>query len=221
LLDDRERLVLGEAAALEIRGVELDREDLVGADRRAHGSRDLQHEPAATFRVAAPLVVAAVGVRGEELVDEVAVGGVDLDTVEAGVDHDPCGLREARDEVDDLLAGQRTGLGERRPHVDRDGAGGYGQLGQSGEGLATGMVDLHQRGGALAPRGGRPASQGLEVAVVLDDDVERLADRAAVDHDVAGDQQAGAAVSPALIDARELGRRLVGRPRELLARGGL
>ena len=52
------------------------------------------------------------------------------------------------------------------------------------------------------------------VAVVFDDDVERLAERAMVDHHVAGDDQACAAVGPAAVDAREFGGRLVGRAGE-------
>ena len=48
--------------ALEVRGVQLDREDLVGADRSAHGSGDFEQEPATALGVAAPVVATAVGV---------------------------------------------------------------------------------------------------------------------------------------------------------------
>ena len=196
-------------------------EDLVGADRRADGSGDLEQEPAAALRVSAPLVVAAVGVRREKLIDEVPVCGVDLHAVEAGVDDDARGPREAVDQLDDLVCGQGARLGERRPHVDLDRAGRDGQFGEPGEGLAAGVIELHQRRGAVALGGCRPPPQLLDVAVVFDDDVEGLADRATVDHHVAGDDEAHAALGPAAVDARELGRRLVGGAAELLTHRGL
>src|SRR5947209_14679173 len=63
--------------------------------------------------------------------------------------------------------------------------------------------------------------QRFDVAVVFDDDVERLADRATVDHDVAGDDQPCAAMGPAAVDACELGGRLVRGAGELLTHRGL
>ena len=134
MFDDGERFVLGEAAALEVGGVELDRKDLVGADRRPHGSDDVEQKPAASLGVAAPVVVAAVGQRGEKLIDEVTVGSVDLDAVEAGRDNGPGGLGEACDQITDLLGPQSAGLSERGPHVYLDGAGGDSQFGEAGEG---------------------------------------------------------------------------------------
>ena len=96
-----------------------------------------------------------VGKRGEELIDEVTVGGVDLNAVEAGLHDGPRGPCEARDQIDDLLGGQGARLGERGAHVELDGAGGDGHFGKAGKGLATGMIDLDQRGGAVALGGCR------------------------------------------------------------------
>ena len=78
------------------------------------------------------------------------MGGVDLDAVEAGLHDGPRGPCEARDQIDDLLGGQGARLGERGAHVELDGAGGDGQFGEAGEGLATGMIDLDERSGAVA-----------------------------------------------------------------------
>ena len=69
----------------------------------------LQREPHSVLGVAAVLVVPAVGDRGEELVNEVAVGAVDLQHLEAGLVGPAGGRRPHLYKLFDLAEGQRTG----------------------------------------------------------------------------------------------------------------
>jgi hypothetical protein len=69
---------------LEVSRVELDREDLAGADRGANGPGDFQQEPSPSLCVSAPGIVAAVRVRRQELGDQIAVRGVDLNPIKGG-----------------------------------------------------------------------------------------------------------------------------------------
>src|SRR5439155_6663646 len=71
--DDVEGFLLRESAALEVGGVQLDREDPVGPDRSADRTGDLEQEPPSPLGIAAPFIVSLVGRGGEELGDEVAV----------------------------------------------------------------------------------------------------------------------------------------------------
>ena len=59
--------------------------DPVGGPRADDGVGDLEHQPGAVLQRPSVGVGALVGVRGEELVQEVAVGAVDLHQVEPGV----------------------------------------------------------------------------------------------------------------------------------------
>src|SRR5271168_2576953 len=90
----------------------------------ADGFDDFEGEAGAVFEAAAVLVGAVVGERGEELVQEIAVGGVDLDEVEAGGE----GAMGCCDEVrDDLVhTGAVEGGGEWVGLVEADGGGGDG-----------------------------------------------------------------------------------------------
>ncbi|MNY04289.1 hypothetical protein D3C86_1369560 [compost metagenome] len=58
--------------------------DPAGAPHRYHRIGHFQHQPRAVFQRAAVLVAALVGAVLEELVEQVAVGAVDLNAVEAG-----------------------------------------------------------------------------------------------------------------------------------------
>ena len=76
-------------------------------------------------RLPAPLVGAQVGGRGQELPDQVAMRGVDLDAVEAGLFQHPGGGGEPVDQVGDLGAGQGSGGSEDAAAPYRgQGAGG-------------------------------------------------------------------------------------------------
>ncbi|GAA4965915.1 hypothetical protein GCM10023238_37020 [Streptomyces heliomycini] len=55
--------------------------------------------------------MAPVGVGGEELVEQVAVGGVELDAVESGVDGGPCGVGVFVDDEGDFVGVQCAGDG--------------------------------------------------------------------------------------------------------------
>src|SRR5688572_28099727 len=66
-----------------------------------------------------------------------------------------------------------------------------------------------------------PARERFEVAVIFDHDVARLAAPVALDEDVAGDQDAGAALAPALVRADEVLRRSARTLAERLGHRGL
>ncbi|MCY1248608.1 hypothetical protein D9M72_620540 [compost metagenome] len=66
------------------------------ADCASNGVDDGNTEPQPRADVAAPAVLPPVGVAGEELVEQIAVGAMDLDAVEAGdIDGKPRRLSEA------------------------------------------------------------------------------------------------------------------------------
>ena len=71
---------------------------------RFDGAQHVEAEARAVFERAAVLVVAAVLERGEELRDQIAVRGVDLDAIEAGRLRPRGGVREGRDRLGDALA---------------------------------------------------------------------------------------------------------------------
>ena len=127
--------------------------DPVRADRLGHGPDHLDHEPGAVARRAAVLVVALVGARGEELVQQVAVGAVQLDAVQPGLDRVARGPHELLDDARQLLGGQRVrdrvvGLAGVGVHLslDRDRARGHrsAPAGEVGVGHAAGVHDLHE-----------------------------------------------------------------------------
>jgi hypothetical protein len=62
------------------------------------------------------------------------------------------------------------------------------------------MIDLHQDRNACVLGGLGPARQCVKVALVLDDDVARLTELRAIDHHVAGDDQAVPTAAPAGVE---------------------
>lgn len=81
---------------------------LVGANGGSDGLGDFEGETGAVLNAAAPGISALVaGVLGE-LVDQIAVGAVDLDTVEASFDGVLGGLSVVSDEAPDLLLRQSS-----------------------------------------------------------------------------------------------------------------
>lgn len=114
---------VGHAHALEgAPGREADA-GAVRADGVDDGLGDLEGEARTLLDAAAPGVGAVVAGVLDELVDEVAVGGVDLDAVEAGRDGVPGRLRVVADEGPDLVLGQ---LARLRGGVRVDGHGAAG-----------------------------------------------------------------------------------------------
>ena len=85
-------------------------------DRGANRLEHLDREPEPVVERTAVLVGAAVVLGREELVDEIAVRGVDLDAVEARVGRVPGAATEVLDHLADLVALDRL----RRLHVVRD-----------------------------------------------------------------------------------------------------
>ena len=95
------------------------------AGRVPHGLDDLAQQAGPPDDVATPAVVAVVGVRREEVVEEVAVAGVQLDAVEAsglatcrGIGEPADGPREVA-VVGDVEVDARRRLRERRHHRGR------------------------------------------------------------------------------------------------------
>src|SRR5690606_30920326 len=107
--------------------------DAVGADAGGGAAGGLEGEAGAAFDGAAPAVVAAVGGGVEELVDEVAVGAVQLDAVEAGFEGEGGGVLELGQGLLDVGLGHGLGDGVRLralldgEHLAGGGDGGGGQ----------------------------------------------------------------------------------------------
>jgi len=132
------------AAALEVRRVELDADRERRADRGADRADDLEEKAAAARRIAAPLVVAQVRARRQELRDQVAVRGVDLHAREAGVPGDRRGRAEPADQRLDLARLERARLGEQAAHAPEwHLARRHRPPRQPLRRLAPGVVELH------------------------------------------------------------------------------
>ncbi len=81
----RHRIVDRPAIRAAVRRRDADEERLVRRPYRAHGVGDFEREAHAVFAAAAVAVGALVGDGREELVDEIAVRGVNFDDVESGL----------------------------------------------------------------------------------------------------------------------------------------
>ena len=83
-------------------------------DALRHFMGDIQHrqrETGAVFTAAAPLVVALVGVRGKELLNQIGIGAVQLHAVEARLDGAVHRVAEFSDHHLDFIGGQRLRRG--------------------------------------------------------------------------------------------------------------
>src|SRR3546814_674972 len=83
-------------------------------DHRGHRLGHLTEEAQAILQRAAVLVVALIAVRGNELVDQITVGGVDFHAVETGVEGVASGLCIELYQLLDLGGGQCTWHRRRR-----------------------------------------------------------------------------------------------------------
>jgi hypothetical protein len=92
---DLDRLVQLHAAGEAVAQVHLHDHGDVVASGRDHARDHLAEKAHAAVERAAVRVGAVVGIRGEELADEVTVAGVHLDGVEAGVAREVDGAAEA------------------------------------------------------------------------------------------------------------------------------
>ena len=144
--------------------------------------------------------------RGEELADEVSVGGMDLDAGEARLLGDAGSSDEATHDVSDLLATELAGRLEELavPPSIRDLAGGDRVTVDRARRLPAGVVDLHPQLGAVSGSRLCPAPQHLQGGLVLDRDVAGLPQVTGVDHDVAGHQDPGAAGGPAPVEIHDV-----------------
>nr|WP_246382981.1 hypothetical protein [Nocardioides stalactiti] len=141
--DDLLRVVLGEAAVPEVRGVQLHRDREPVAGRPTSGTHSRQQRPRAAGDVAAPLVGTTVDVRREELGQQVAVGRVDLDAVETGLLAQGRRTAEPRDDRLDLAGFQRPWPGEQAQHRHGvAGARGHRPRGEEAVGLSPRVVEL-------------------------------------------------------------------------------
>jgi hypothetical protein len=106
---------------------------------------------------------------------------------------------ESVNDVFDLSRCQLTRRG-RTGEIERHRARGYwGVTERERVGLAPRVIDLHPDRNAGVLGGLRPPRQCVQVALVLDDDVARLAELRTVDHHIAGDDQTISALAPARI----------------------
>jgi hypothetical protein len=133
-----DHLAGGRAAFDQVEHGEAEDDDEVGAHPLAGAAHDFQREADAVFIAAAPFVVAVVGVGGDELVDQVALGAHDLHAVIAGTLGQRGRIDVVLDRLLDLGARQRMGSKrtDRRLHRTR-----RHQLGVVG--IAAEMQDLH------------------------------------------------------------------------------
>src|SRR5205085_4313656 len=99
---------VGQAAVDSVRPVDADSDGKV-VDMTASGGDDLRHEAHTVVETPAVLVGARVRVGREELVDEVAVSPVNLDSVDARLGDPPSRLRVGLDHVSDLGDGEHMG----------------------------------------------------------------------------------------------------------------
>lgn len=135
-------------------------DDEVLADGLAHPPHDLHGEAHAVLVRAAPAVGAVVGLGGDELVDEVALGAHDLHAVVAGLPGEAGGAGVVVDGPLDL------GVGERAGHegADRRLEGARGDE-VAVVGVPAEVQDLHRDPAALAVHGlgDGPVLLGLRV----------------------------------------------------------
>ncbi len=146
---------------------------------RAHRVDHLEDEAGAVLEGAAVAVLPTVRDRREELVEEVAVGGVDLDGVEARRDGTPGGVGEGLHHLVDLLDRERRWCGVplerdlRRRNgppaavLNRDGAGPRVPRAVGGR-LPTGVGELDPDGRALVVHEADDPSPRLGLLLVPD-----------------------------------------------------
>ncbi len=191
-------LVEGGAAGDQVEHGEAVDEDEVLADGLAGAADDLQREADPVLVRAAPAVGALVGRGGDELVDQVALGAHDLDTVVAG----ELGEAGGSDEV--LNGPLDLDVAELVRHEGADG----GLEGAGGDqvlvvGVAAEVEDLHRDLPALGVHrlGDHPVLGGL----VLGGEAGAALEGAAgvVRGDAAGDDQAGAAAGALGVEGGE------------------
>jgi len=122
----------------------------------------LQQEPGSVLERAAVFIAALIGVGSQKFADQVAVGGVNFDKIEAGFPGTPGSLGVADHQLLDFVAGQLPrhafDHGERRQGRRRHPA--------SVVGLASAVEELYPDPGPVLLHLSRQAAQGGDEAIV-------------------------------------------------------
>lgn len=137
--------------------------------------------------------------------------GVDLHTVETGLLGASGGDRVPGHGGPDLLGRHGYGAAESAAvpaQVDGDRGRAPRDAGHVGSDLAAGVVDLHPDRPAAGLASPGPLDERLQRSGSVEHHTGRAGQRLGVDHDVAGDQQPGAARRPTPVQAEQL---LVGK----------
>ena len=80
-------------------------------------------------------------------------------------------------------------------------------LAETGLHLAPRMVELHPDLRAMSLADARPLAEFIQLPLIFQHHAARAGHGAAIDHHIAGQQQANATLGPGLIQAQQLGRR--------------
>ena len=176
--------------------------DAAGTPDGDCGVGDLEHEAGAVFDGAAVLVGAVVRAGLQKLVEEVAVGAMDLNAIEAGALRVFGGAAELLDDQRDLarFEGARSDEGLLRAD-EGDVAGGDRELAVEEEGIgdAADVPDLLEDAAAVSVDGGGDGLPGFHLLLRPDAGDLRVADGHGADGGAFGDDEAsGGALSVVL-----------------------
>ncbi len=167
-----------------------------GTDRLAHTDQHVQGKSTPSMDVPAERVVAGVAGWGEELVQQVAVPHVQLDTVGAGVGGSTCGPSEGVDQGGHLGGVEcpgplpHGGAGDRGR---RDGIAAQGRV----QGLPAGVGQLDHQLSALTVNALGGHVQPVGVAVPIDPDLVRGHEAVPADREATGGDPAEPGARPA------------------------
>ena len=184
----------------------------IGSHHLAYPRHHLQRKAQALVKCAAILVLAAVKGRRQELVDQIAVGAVDLDRVEPGFLGAAGSLPKGFHQVLDL--GDCQGMGHHAHTCIGDGRGGDDKAARVlGLGADTAVVELERNLGPMLVYGrGQPPKAG-DLVVIVDADLGRHAPPARIDRGVLDDDQADAALgAPPVVGDQLVCHFMLGRP---------
>lgn len=174
--------------------------DAAGAPDADGGVGDFEHEPGAVFDGAAELIGAVVGAGLKELVEEIAVGAVDLDAIEAGTLRVFGGAAELLDDEGNLAGFESAWGDEGFLWTDEgdvaggsDGAGRDGEFAmeESGVGDAADVPDLLEDAAAVGVNCGGDGLPGLDLLLGPDAGDLSVANAHGGDGGAFGDDEAG------------------------------
>ncbi len=232
VLDDvgEERLGLGIVHVIGGRDWRQADAGLAAAHSVCHGAGDFQREAGAVFDAAAVVVGALVAAAFHELVEQVAVGAVDLDAVKAGcLDRVARRCRKGMHDAGDFADVERARLGgfdkSRHAAVDQHGLGLGGDSRRrdrlAAVGLQAGVRDtphvpeLHNDLAALGMHRAGHFLPGVKLLSAIETRHVGITLALMADSGAFGDQEAGAGAL-AIVNLGDIGRHGIGRavPRE-------